>query len=380
VDHTFARELEIFSESSGGISSENFERLIIKVAAYAKKILHVHKLEMLIHHHVDGDRMLYPVIDQEDLYKAYPVHTGGKPNGINAFAYLTDTPVWIVSSSSSEQILTKVDSYRDLWSDSASHELPHFQRFESKRRGWEQRENTRTLISIPIIIDRHYHSVVYFESNERLLPSERAKQEFFMIATSISLLRRKVDFHKEDSSRLLKSINRLADTLIAGKFFYTTPLFFGYSERADQRVISMIHNALKKHDIPFNDWALEFGTGDIRSQIFQNISECRAGILYFSEPSTKPDCSSKYVDNTNVIFEAGMLQYRAFYAKSNLQLGVEPSFLGWLGVREKNSDPLPFDLAGERIVTISRLEDGTLLERESEILLDKFLTTLLGRE
>jgi hypothetical protein len=73
-------------------------------------------------------------------------------------------------------------------------------------------------------------------------------------------------------------------------------------------------------------------SGAITAQIADKIVKSRFGICYFSEPGQQPS-QHKYVDNPNVIFEAGML-----HALINSP-DAPPS--GWIPVREDDSPPPP---------------------------------------
>ena len=88
-------------------------------------------------------------------------------------------------------------------------------------------------------------------------------------------------------------------------------------------------------------------------QIIETITKSRFGVCYFSEPAPDGDSDNhKFIDNVNVIFEAGMFQ----------SLTNSPNVVpvGWIPIREKESPPPPFDFGKERIVEIPRLADGKL--------------------
>jgi hypothetical protein len=62
----------------------------------------------------------------------------------------------------------------------------------------------------------------------------------------------------------------------------------------------------------------------------------------------------EFVDNANVIFEAGMLQ-----ANTNAPAQIPT---GWIPIREKNSPHPPFDFAAQRTILIKRSKGGGLTD------------------
>jgi hypothetical protein len=94
----------------------------------------------------------------------------------------------------------------------------------------------------------------------------------------------------------------------------------------------------------------------------------RYGICYFSEPDPS-DGGHKYVDNPNVIFEAGML-----HALINTP-DAPPS--GWIPVREDDSPAAPFDFADQRIERVPRDQDGQVVEERLRAQVQRRIVALL---
>ncbi|HEU4397498.1 MAG TPA: hypothetical protein VFU54_06640, partial [Actinomycetota bacterium] len=94
----------------------------------------------------------------------------------------------------------------------------------------------------------------------------------------------------------------------------------------------------------------------------------RYGICYFSEPAP-PGAEHGYVDNPNVIFEAGML-----HALINAP-DAPPS--GWIPVREESSPPAPFDFADQRIEKVPRDQDGQVVEERLRAQMQRRIVALL---
>lgn len=98
-------------------------------------------------------------------------------------------------------------------------------------------------------------------------------------------------------------------------------------------------------------------SGNINAQIAREIVRSRFGICYLSQKS-QDDSSHKFIDNPNVVFEAGMLH--ALTRVTSATSGAEPS--GWIPMREADSPPAPFDFAAERTIEIPRSGNGELNE------------------
>jgi hypothetical protein len=112
-----------------------------------------------------------------------------------------------------------------------------------------------------------------------------------------------------------------------------------FSERADKKVLSVIREVLIQHSdrLVFTDWSRITESGNISQQITKEIMRSRFGICYFSEPNAgRSGDAPEYVDNPNVVFEAGMLP--ALTAASDAGDVGEPA--GWIPLREMSSlDP-----------------------------------------
>jgi len=100
--------------------------------------------------------------------------------------------------------------------------------------------------------------------------------------------------------------------------------------------------------------------GDINEKLLKEISTCRYGVCYFSEPAAEGE-AFQYRDNLNVVFEAAML-----HALTN-DITAAPK--GWLPIREKSSPSLPFDFASQRLLMVPR-------GAQNELNVDLFLSEL----
>ncbi len=152
-------------------------------------------------------------------------------------------------------------------------------------------------------------------------------------------------------------------------------LFFAYASKADKQVVAEIQKVLKEFEAHFElcDWQDINQTGEINGQIIREISRCRYGICYLSEEEDVEGKRSKnFVDNSNVLIEAGMLQA--------LKGGKEGRRQNWIPIREKieYTTPLPFDFSGQRTIMVPREEDGRFRSTTFLEEFQKMLRELLG--
>src|SRR6266540_5747920 len=100
-----------------------------------------------------------------------------------------------------------------------------------------------------------------------------------------------------------------------------------FSNRADETVTAVISQVLNEFSdrLEFTDWTQMTESGNINAQISQEIMRARFGICYLSEPMPDaPDEGVRYMDNLNVVFEAGMIHARTTGSDA---AGGEPT--GW---------------------------------------------------
>ena len=109
-------------------------------------------------------------------------------------------------------------------------------------------------------------------------------------------------------------------------------------------------------------------SGDINHHILSAIKAARFGIVYFSESKNGGD---SYIDNPNVLLEAGMM-----HSQMNTELNSEPT--GWIPIRESESPELPFDIASQRTIMIER-DNGTINAEKFKYDLDARIKTLIDK-
>jgi hypothetical protein len=250
-------------------------------------------------------------------------------------------------------------------------------RFEKRRHPRDER--TRTLICVPVYKD-NITGVAHYESEEKLAVNRRAKNEIVAISNAIALLERKAARNTQDHDVTLNAIDRLERLAEPEDFFGEAPLlFFGYSEKADQAVVDQIRQTVATLEVSLIDWETKAEPGDVRSTLYKDLMQVRAGILYLSEKNNVNHNEEMYKDNANVIFEAGMLQTRFLEEqRPTMRHRSAMPFLGWIGIREQSPSGLPFDIAGERILYVKRLASHKVASEEFGDKLRQRLDSLLG--
>ncbi|MGH9199187.1 MAG: TIR domain-containing protein, partial [Acidimicrobiia bacterium] len=186
------------------------------------------------------------------------------------------------------------------------------------------------------------------------------------------------EMNRSQSTSTSSAIFELNEKLDAATFpRLTRPHFFvAHSNRADAAVKRLIFEVLDEFAdrVEFTDWERMSASGNINTQIAGEIARSRFGICYLSEPADPQDEETRYADNPNVVFEAGMVHARTAMSDPNDK--GEPT--GWIPMREVASPPPPFDFAAERILQIPRMRDGSLNEGRLREMLGQRIDSLLG--
>ena len=155
-------------------------------------------------------------------------------------------------------------------------------------------------------------------------------------------------------------------------------LFVASSSEADADVTRAIAEVLKDFDelVSAQHWHEVDRPGNINQQIERRIRGAAYAICYFSESRSargtehgSVNGNTKYIDNHNVLVEAGMLH---MVTRTAPEAGS-----GWVPIREKDSPPPPFDFAANRMIIVPRNDDGSLNEQEFRVDLSKKLRALI---
>jgi hypothetical protein len=277
--------------------------------------------------------------------------------GQAAFAYCKNLNLWIVCDNG--KVLNSKDSkYLDIWSDTPSQDIPIY-----KDKAMKSIKN-KTSIIMPLVDSNNFpFGVVNFESITCQSIDEEFKDEFLKMVKVIQrviLLCRSNKIIQEGRNKIKTRLTNYDHTLFK-PIIHKPKLFLSFAEDCDSRVVQELIGVLHDNNIKYVDWRKISDNGRITSHIIQEIRECRIGICYLSE-KLKEKCKSKdimhkYVDNPNVLFEAGMLCGLASNSRNPNEIAVN-----WIPIREKDSPELPFNIQSERILIVPRNEKGELNE------------------
>ena len=354
------------------VDDEIFERVRQLIYRYVKNELGVAYFEVMRDQLIDdelGLRMFWSSNERDHNWRVRQPD-GAFSNPVTT-AFGRNQPLWVVSPD--KKPLREAEQLSDEWSHTDS--LTTYQPAAD--------DAIRTLVVLPLRRNRPL-GVCYFESTTHIGITDVAKAELQLLAESIAILLELYELNRSQSKMTSSAIFELQESLEAAQFpRLTRPHFFvAFSSRADTAVTTVISEVLHELSdrLEFTDWSGMNEAGNINAQISKEITRARFGICYLSEPvhdepgGRADDRHDTYIDNPNVVFEAGMLHART--AATDPSMGGEPT--GWIPMREVASPPAPFDFAAERTLLIPRFEDGKLNEARLRDTLRVRIVKLLG--
>jgi hypothetical protein len=364
-DNTFAGQLKHFAKSVDIVDDDVFDRVRVLVYKYVRNELGAEYFELTREQQNDAHtelRMFWSSDDREHTWRL-TADDGTYVNCVTR-AVALNQPMWVVADDKSP--LLEANKYEDLWSHAV--EIPRYQPLVDKP--------IRTVVVIPLR-RRRVLGAYYFESCSYIGITEVAKTELMLLADSLAILFELYEAHKSQSRMTGEAIFDLQERLESARFpRLTKPHFFvAFSNRADPRIRLVINEVLDQFTdrLESTDWTQINETGNIHNQIAREIVRSRFGICYLSEPADEPS-DHKYVDNPNVVFEAGMLH--ALTSANAASDVSEPT--GWIPMREADSPSAPFDFASERTIEVPRTASGDLNEDRLKNLLLERVAKLLG--
>ena len=358
-----------FSLSIDTVDEENYRRIQQSLKTYLCKSLGASFFRVL----VDGfqvpiDGALRPCLTTvwaevakghfgDQLANLPVLDAQGQPFSQSSYAYFYREPLWINASDESDVLMTKPKRTIDSWS-----KAKHLPAYRDYGRG-----DSRTSILLPLEYDFRLFGVLNLEFRERLSCNEPSKLALRMLATSLARI---VFLHQSHRSRK-RSTNRAFEQLESLDSRISSPLeprtiFLASSSRADREVMEILRRVLGSYKplLLLQDWAEQASSGSISDQIARDIRSCEFGVCYLSElPAEGTGSVHSFLDNPNVLFEAGMMQML-----TELQDPDPTEASRWIPVREDHrlTSAAPFDFAGERMVIVPRDPRGALLKEELE--------------
>lgn len=342
MKRSFIEDLEQFAYSVDILTDNTYQRLDSLLKRYFEQSLQTDFYEILVAK--PKTRNNNPTL--ATLWsnrRAYTMHVFDDKSysGQTAYSFDKEKPLWVTNKS--QKPLATDKDYVDAWSNVT--DLPLY---------WDP-ENINAVTSIIIPLGNPPIGFMTLEFKRYMECTEVAKKELKRLANALGII---LSLHKAfelQNSNTVSAIERLDECLNQER---TSPLikprvFLAFSGSADNGVVGIIKDVINEftNDLDIISWDSMSQSGDINQQILEAISTTTYGICYFSEP-TEYDEKYDFVDNQNVVFEAGMLQ-------AHVNSPTEKP-TAWIPIREKNSSKLPFDFASQRMVIIKRGKDGKI--------------------
>ena len=357
---TFAGHLKHFSRAVDIVDKKTFDQvrdLIIRYVSW--ELGEGAYFDLLREQRIGHEQFLQTLWSSEDKIQQLRILAQDSPATIS---FQQSRPLWVISADHTS--LDKSDTYLDQWSeltDLPSHTSP-------------TGRSMSTLIVVPLQRKRA-PGVLCIESRNYIEATDVARKEMQLLGDSLAILLELWELKESQSQQTDEAVADLRDMITHAKFpkLAKPQVFVAHSDRADEQVTDIIRRVLKEYEaqVQITYWNEMLDAGNITTQIGERITTSKFGICYLSEPADASDWpeGAKYVDNPNVVFEAGML-----HALTNAP-EREPS--GWIPIRERQSGQAPFDFAAERILMVTRTETGAVAER-FHLELKRRVTALLG--
>lgn len=346
---SFGDYLNLFSLSVDVISDERFERAAQLIDKYCRETLDIEST------------VLYEAtkIDDQDGLRQYPLDSYRSDDSFRvkdsqnvynsqvSLSFDSQQPLWVVSVDG-KALLEDAVEFADKWSNTTT--LPKYRKMEGIKAG---RLRTKTSICVPVLDGYRKMGVLNFSSSEHIDITETAKEELLKIAGAIGMLMRLKDVNESQRQSTDNALYELQRILASPQPRLTKPrVFLASSHKAEADVINVILEVLRSSN--YSDqlelvyWKDMNEPGNINVQLLKEIGRCRYAICYFSQRSV----TGEFVDNANVLFEAGMFHGRVD------EISLVPG--SWIPIREAASPDAPFDFAQERILAPDRDEGGAL--------------------
>lgn len=365
-DRTFARQLKHFARSVDIVDDATFDRVRRLIYQYVRDKLRAEYFELMRAQPVGNEPGLATFWSSDGKNHVLLVRASdGSSPTLMCRAFERNTPMWVVNP---EKLpLAHAPKYQDQWSEEP--DLPGYTPVVN--------QTARTVVVVPL---RHTRvlGIYYLEIAPYIEVIDVAKEEVQLLGDAMAILLELWEANQNQTRLTQEAIDDLNLALSSVALQLTKPgVFLGYSERADDGVLSVIREVLDQfaNKVEVIDWGEIDEAGAITAQIVKKITRAKFGVCYLSEPAASVGESThvdNYVDNPNVLFEAGML-----HALTNPDLSKdEPG--GWIPIREEHSPMAPFDFQSERMLIVPRTRSRELDRTRLKSLLERRLRALLG--
>jgi hypothetical protein len=299
------------------------------------------------------------------------------------YSFFKDRPLWITARDRG-LLKKRKNKYVDSWTKKP---IPKFPQYKSGN-GFD----IRTSIIQPLKNEQGAFGVINVESEQHLVCNQWAKHELELIAKAVAAIVGQHLAHtamRKGTSEADKQLERFVSTT-RWNVMKKPKIFVAYSANAREDVVKFVLKAAEKlDDYELANWPEREGDGEARAQMVQDLRESRVIVCYLSEPAKsevepseedgadlpkgnaqerkgeiESTVSKSYVDNANVLFEAGIAQ------------GLKEAWLDvtLIPIREEGSvEETPFYVDGLQYVRVPRTARGTLNVTEFRKRLDRQL-------
>lgn len=346
---TFGDELEHFILSIDIVEKNIKDQILGIIKSYLKDTFDIYHIVFHTEANVNGSIGLQTndwLSVHETLADNIKDINGEYKNQVSV-AYDKNKKLWIHGEN--RKSLYEENSYEELWSDESKN-IPKY----------VKKTDDETLTSIIIPVKKPQSpgvmGVINFESRKILDPTKLSKLELEKIANSILtlyFLNGAFTTQIENTRLQLNYLQSRSKDINSRKLLSKPKVFVACSSKAESDVIGQIEIVLGDYHsqgiLEYTHWNEMSQSGIAIHHVMEEINHCLFGICYFSEPTSEKNCNS-YVDNPNVLFEAGAMSTKGEYME----------FESLLPIREKHADSPPFDLSGIRLLEVPRDDSGKL--------------------
>ncbi len=365
---TFADELLLFAKTVDILNENLFKSIKEIINEYAYERWGVKYLKIMsLKFDSDGNKILRKFFLEEYSHESSvdDIVFVESSEGQMAFVIKNKEPVWITATTK-DTLLSKTDKYLDHWSGLKA--IPQYKNIVEDA-------NIRTSIIVPFYEvekgKRSLRGVANYEIEQYLPISKSDKNEISTLTDTISELLTLYNVRERQEGNTQSAIKRLRAKLEnftsmqrKNKIFLASP------EKGNRDVKEVILEVLEKDfsDIELIDWENNNITGSISEKMFEDINSSRYGICYFSEWSEE---KQQYVDNPNVMFEAGLMHAKFATFDDEVPL--------WIPLREQDSLDFPFDVQGFNTIIIPRNKQGVLNRKKLTKMIKGFMEAIISR-
>jgi hypothetical protein len=344
----FGTALDEFAAAIDIVDEQVLDDVLGLVTKYLIDELGFNFYEILLERWVradDGPERVLDTLRESERRTLSHVPLEDESTSQTSYCFVKDCPLWITAE---DQGLLKRNTakYIDSWSSTPPRELPLYQS--------GNRFYIKTSIAQPLRNGQGTFGVINVESEEHLPCNRWAKRELGLLAKGVASIVGRYLWSEVSRRETRQSTERLKELLSTDRWnvMGKPKLFIACSERAADNVVKVIlEAAAQPNDYQIVFWQKRDEGGDVRQRMLRDLRESRVIICYLSEPADE----GRYVDNANVLFEAGIADGLAC-GWSDVEL---------IPVRERCCvKQIPFDIGGLEVLLVPRSIEGVLDENE----------------